>query len=171
MRSRESNGLNEKTTVGLLADLGADVKAGTGAARVQGSAPFLGQADTRRLRFPGPELGKYSIEAELGRGGMGVVYRAFDPRLYRHVALKLMLQRATAADLGRFRDEARVTAQLQHPSIVPIYDIGQTDSGEIYYTMRLVRGQTLAQLVDEHRAEVAGRDPQAPEGWTQFKFL
>ncbi len=92
---------------------------------------------------------------------MGVVYRAFDPRLRRHVALKLMLQRATAADLGRFRDEARVTAQFQHPSIVPIYDIGQTNSGEIYYTMRLVHGPTLAQLVDEQtssdsRPSVAG---------------
>jgi serine/threonine protein kinase len=64
-----------------------------------------------------------------------------------------------------------VTAQLQHPSIVPIYDIGQTKSGEIYYTMRLVRGPTLAQLVDAHRAQIAGGDPQAPEGWTQFKLL
>ena len=156
MSSREINALNEQTTV---------------AARLQAPAPLPDHADTRRLPFLGSELGRYLIEAELGRGGMGVVYRAFDSRLCRHVALKLMLQRATAADLGRFRDEARVTAQLQHPSIVPIYDIDQTNSGEIYYTMRLVHGPTLAQLVDEHRAQIAGREPQAPEGWTLFKLL
>ncbi len=148
MSSREIKGPHEETT--RLTNLGNE----SGAALL-----------------PGSELDEYAIEAELGRGGMGVVYRAFDPKLRRHIALKLMHLEATATNLTRFRDEAQVTAQLQHPSIVPIYDIGQAKTGEIYYTMRLVLGRTLAEVVSEHRARVTGADPEAPEGWTPFKLL
>ena len=170
MSSSEIKSPNEETT--RLSNLCDESDAGPGAARPrQDEAPGPNPADTRRLPLPGSELDEYAIEAELGRGGMGVVYRAFDPRLRRHIALKLMHQEATAANLTRFRDEAQVTAQLQHPSIVPIYDIGQAKNGEIYYTMRLVRGQTLAEVVWEHRAQVAGGGPEAPDGWTPFKLL
>ena len=170
MSSREIKSPNEETT--RLSNLGDKSGAGPAAARPrQHEAPCPDPLDTRSLPLPGSELDEYAVEAELGRGGMGVVYRAFDPRLRRHIALKLMHQEATAANLTRFREEAQVTAQLQHPSIVPIYGIGQTKSGEIYYTMRLVRGQTLTEVVSEHRAHVAGGDPEAPEGWTPFKLL
>ena len=170
MSSREIKGPNEETT--RLSNLGDVSGAGPGARTPRpDEAPCPDPADNRRLPLPGSELDEYAIEAELGRGGMGVVYRAFDPRLRRHIALKLMHLEATAANLTRFRDEAQVTAQLQHPSVVPIYDIGQAESGAIYYTMRLVRGQTLAEVVSEHRARLAGGDPEAPEGWTPFKLL
>ena len=170
MSSREIKGPNEETT--RLSNLGDESGAGPGRGTPRpDEAPCPDPADNRRLPLPGSELDEYAIEAELGRGGMGVVYRAFDPRLRRHIALKLMHQEATAANLTRFRDEAQVTAQLQHPSVVPIYDIGQAESGEIYYTMRLVRGQTLAEVVSEHRTHLAGNDPEAPEGWTPFKLL
>ena len=172
MSSKRAKGQDEATTTNWLSDLdeisGADPS--TPALRPD-KVPVPDQGDTLELPVPGSKLGEYVIGAEMGRGGMGVVYRTFDPRPRRHVALKLMLHRATAANLRRFRDEAQVTAQLQHPSIVPIYDAGQSASGEIYYTMRLVRGPTLAEVVAEHRTRVAGGGPETPEGWTLFRLL
>ena len=133
MPTRETKSRHDETT--RLSPPGDESSAEPGAGT---HPPFPDRADAGRSPFLGSELDGYVIEAEVGRGGMGVVYRAFHPRLRRHVALKLMHQRSTAVNLRRFRDEAQVTAQLQHPSIVPIYDVGQTKSGEIYYTMRLV---------------------------------
>ena len=167
MSSDETKSANEETKTNWLADLDDACRAEPNAATLKPPE----QAGTRELPPLGSQLGDYAIEAELGRGGMGVVYRAFDPRLNRHVDLKLMLHTATPSNLGHFREEAQVTAQLQHPSIVPIYDVGQTESGEIYYTMRLVRGPTLAQLVDEHRSRIGLGDVEVPEGWTLFKLL
>ena len=107
--------------------------------------------------LPARSLGRYLLEDELGRGGMGVVYRAFDRDLRRHVALKVV--RRDAADpralAGRFTAEAQLTAQLQHPAILPVYDLGRTDEGELFYTMRLVRGRTLAKLAHDLRADPA----------------
>ena len=167
MSSDETKSANEETKTNWLANLDDACKAEPNAATLKPSA----QAGTRELPPLGLLLGDYAIEAELGRGGMGVVYLAFDPRLNCHVALKLMLHTATPSNLWRFREEAQVTAQLQHPSTVPIYDVGQTESGELYYTMRLVRGPTLAQLVDEHRSRMDLGDVEVPEGWTLFKLL
>src|SRR5262245_38673735 len=63
---------------------------------------------------------RYRIDEEIGRGGMGVVYRAFDQDLSREVALKVMLREGDIEDDVRFVEEARATAKLQHPAIVPI---------------------------------------------------
>ena len=172
MSSDQTRGPDEETRTNWVSNLNDEVTAEADTATPhEEEAVSSGQSETPRLSIPGSELGGYSIEGELGRGGMGVVYRAFDPRLRRRVALKLMLHIASASTLRQFRDEAQVTAQLQHPSIVPIYDVGQTNSGEIYYTMRLVRGPTLKQLVDEYRTRVAGGEAETPEGWTLFKLL
>ena len=98
----------------------------------------------------GTELGGYRIESLLGRGGMGVVYRAHDLALDRNVALKVL-----APDLAedeRFRErflrESKLAAALDHPAIVPIYDAGEID-GQLFIAMRLVEGTDLKRLLAE----------------------
>ena len=94
---------------------------------------------------PGEALGPYRVEALLGAGGMGEVYRARDPRLARGVAIKVLrLQAAGDAALKqRFDREAKVLATLSHPHICPVFDVGQQD-GIDYLVMEHLEGETLA---------------------------
>ena len=96
----------------------------------------------------GEDLAGYVLEALVGRGGMGEVYRAHDPRLNRPVALKLLTPRL--ADDARFRerllDESRRAAALDHPNVVPIYEAGEAD-GRLFIAMRYVEGTDLKSLL------------------------
>ncbi len=97
----------------------------------------------------GCTLGHFRLDARLGRGGMGAVYRAWDSSLERDVALKVLLG-ASDASRERFLREARVQAKLRHPNVVPIHFVGvsPTESGEVsFLVMDIVEGETLAELL------------------------
>jgi serine/threonine protein kinase len=109
-------------------------------------------ADGRRdaqPETPSLQIGGYEIVGELGRGGMGVVFKAWQTQLKRFVALKMILARAHAgpAELARFRREAEAVARLQHPNIVQVYEIGEQD-GCPYLTLEYVAGGSLAEHLD-----------------------
>jgi serine/threonine protein kinase len=98
--------------------------------------------------LPGLRIAGYEIRGILGRGGMGVVYKAWQVELKRMVALKMIrpLGEVTAADKVRFQREAQAVAQLQHPNIVRIYDVGEVN-GQPYFSLEFVDGGSLHQRI------------------------
>ena len=94
----------------------------------------------------GSTVGDYELKQEIGRGGMGVVYRAFQSSLQRTVALKMIPNAAFAAsqDLARLRAEALAAARLSHPNIVPVYEVGE-HNGQPWFSMQFIEGTTLSQ--------------------------
>ncbi len=105
---------------------------------------------------PPSRIGKYEILAELGRGAMGTVYKARDPRLDRLVAVKMMSEELLIEEemRSRFQREAKSAANLQHPNIVTVFDFGELDGeGAPYIVMELLEGASLAQLMEERKPE------------------
>jgi serine/threonine-protein kinase len=111
--------------------------------------------DNNRRRPPGdapptpPHTARYRFDAFLARGGMGEVWRGRDTVLGREVALKVLREPVFAdGELrARFEYEARQVGRLEHPSIVPVYDVGELADGRPFFVMKLVHGQTLAELL------------------------
>jgi branched-chain amino acid transport system substrate-binding protein len=114
------------------------------------ASPLRKLAGITSLPHPFGTVDHYKLEGVIGEGGMGVVYKAFDLRLKRIVALKMIRtgRLASAEDLHRFHREAQAAAAMNHPNIVPIYDSADYE-GQPYFTMRLISGRTL---------DAAGRD-------------
>ena len=111
------------------------------------------RAEVRRAR----RLGQYTIEAKIGEGGMGVVYRAHHGMMRRPTAIKLLRpEKAVEANLKRFEREVQLTARLTHPHTITIFDYGRTPDGVFYYAMELLDGASLERVV-----AVAGRLPPA----------
>jgi serine/threonine-protein kinase len=98
---------------------------------------------------PPVRLGRYEVNGELGQGGMGRVLCGRDPDLHRDVAVKVMRgdQHADADLRRRFLAEAQIAAQLQHPGVAPVYELGTAADGSPYFAMKVVRGSTLAELL------------------------
>jgi serine/threonine protein kinase len=132
----------------LLAEADADVRREVEALLAQQTGD--GRDDFTLTRATaGASLGPYRIEAKLGAGGMGEVYRALDSRLHRLVAIKVLAPDLSSdpAALERFTREARAASALNHPNICTLYDIGE-DAGRRFLVMELLEGQSLRQRLD-----------------------
>lgn len=94
-------------------------------------------------------IGRFQVQRELGRGGMGVVYECYDPALERLVAVKISHQDKELQEmqLGQFLTEAKINSQLEHPTIVPVYELGVDDSGSIFFAMQKIKGESLRELL------------------------
>lgn len=144
-----------------------------------GDAPTMAQDDaatlveTGRVRIPSrrpepqdyPNLPGYEIQGILGRGGMGVVYRAVQSNLRRSVALKVLpsvMGTTNPTAVARFRREATSAARLHHTNIIPVYDFGESGSA-YYYAMELIEGRPLTEVVLEF-AEQRAKSPATRAG-------
>jgi serine/threonine-protein kinase len=119
--------------------------------------PSSGRGGRLREPEPGsPELpagtaGRYEVQREIARGGMGAVLQGRDMDLQRDVALKVLLEadQARAELRQRFVEEAQIAGQLQHPGVAPVYELGTFADGRPFFSMKLVKGRTLAALLGE----------------------
>ncbi len=127
----------------------------------------------RRLSDHAGGYGRYKIRGEVARGGQGAVLRVWDEDLRRNLAMKVILGSGNASTgdtpnvdpktLGRFLEEAQVTGQLDHPGIVPVHELGLDSEGQVYFTMKLVKGETFKDVIEKvHRDE---------DGWTMTRTL
>ena len=123
------------------------------------TAPPLDAPAPKRPLVPG---------ALLGAGGMGEVFRVHDDTLHRHLAMKVLSEELTQAPevRARFLQEAEVTAQLAHPGIPPVHEIGELPSGRPYFTMKEVHGTTLGEVIEE-----VHRDPTGASRWSEQRLL
>ncbi|MDA1264553.1 MAG: serine/threonine-protein kinase [Planctomycetota bacterium] len=126
-----------------------------------------------RLEAHEPSDSRYETRGEIARGGMGAILQVWDVDLRRTLAMKVALNKGSAEDgspkstdprlLARFLEEAQITAQLDHPGIVPVHELGLDADGKVYFTMPLVRGRDLASILELVKT---GED-----GWTLARAL
>ncbi len=107
------------------------------------------------------------MRRRVGRGGMGIVMSARDLILQREVAMKLMFDRAKPSSVVRFYQEAQITAQLEHPNIVPVHELNLNDRDKPFYTMKLVRGTSLKKVLER----LGNEDPAYTEQWPLSALL
>ncbi|MCK6458270.1 MAG: serine/threonine protein kinase [Planctomycetes bacterium] len=113
---------------------------------------------------------RYELREEIARGGMGVVLKVWDKDLRRTLAMKAAstgvpdeTDPISLAQVTRFLEEAQITGQLDHPGIVPVHELGVDEEGRVFFTMRLVRGQTLDEVIRLARAD--------KDGWSRARAL
>ncbi|MHC4938848.1 MAG: WD40 repeat domain-containing serine/threonine protein kinase [Planctomycetota bacterium] len=125
-----------------------------------------GSGIQERLAQLGRRTGRYNLREEVARGGMGVILKIWDKDLRRTLAMKASFHHFRGDDgevpaaaqeiVARFVDEAQITAQLDHPGIVPVHELGVDNDGRMYFTMRLVKGHTLDEIIRLARADKEG---------------
>ena len=127
-------------------------------------APVVQPASPEMPRTPPKD---YQVYGVIARGGMGVIFKGRDPNLGREVAFKVLKSDLAGKQSAeqRFVEEAQVGGQLQHPGLVPVYELGRFDDGRPYFTMKLVKGRTLADLLADRP------DPTADRGTYLRHFL
>ncbi len=109
---------------------------------------------------------RYLLGEKLGSGGMGVVVEAYDPRMRREIAVKRPIR---AGDEGsRILAEARIQSALEHPAIVPVYEVGRDLEGRAYFTMRRLEGTSLAEVLHDRKTS---RDTRVATRWTTSRLL
>ncbi len=147
--------LNALTCGGASARVGPDGPRRDDPRRGPPEGPSAWEPFLSRLRSRGPVHTRYVPLEEIGRGGMGVVRKVYDKDLRRFVAMKVV-RTSFGGDVssserdrrvGRFLEEAQVAGQLDHPGIVPVYDVGVTADGSVYFTMKLIEGQSLRAIL------------------------
>jgi len=133
-------------------------------------APEFWRQFLERLTRRAMDQDRYAVEGAVNEGAMGEIHRVFDRDLRRRLAMKVMKERAkgesgasSSSRLGRFLEEAQVTAQLDHPGIVPVHELGIDDQGKVFFTMKLVKGEDLSAVL----AKCKGGD----EEWNQTRVL
>ena len=125
-----------------------------------------GQKSVKELLVQRGKSGeRYLVESEIARGGMGAVLRAVDCDIRREVAVKYLLKQADARNKARFVEEAQITGQLEHPNIPPVHELGVDSQKRVFFAMKMVRGRSLAQVLDELR-----KNPKSSE-WPLSRLL
>ncbi len=119
-----------------------------------GSTDSAERVVSPKASSPLPLVEGYEIVEEIGRGGMGVVYKGRDPKLGRELAIKVINEASGGRNrlVRKFIEEAQITGQLQHPGIVPVHELGVLADKRPYFTMKLVRGRTFAELLAKREA-------------------
>ncbi|MEC8050139.1 MAG: bifunctional serine/threonine-protein kinase/formylglycine-generating enzyme family protein [Myxococcota bacterium] len=121
-----------------------------------------------------PRLGPYIDLGPLGQGGMGEVRRVLDPTLNRHVAMKILHPNAMKNPhlMARFIEEVQVGAQLQHPNIIPVHELGVLDDGRLFFTMKEVKGREFSKAIHEvHEASQNGKWGVTDDGWNFTRLI
>jgi len=120
----------------------------------QGGVTLAGQLGVAELLAQPRARGeRYVVAGEIARGGMGAVLRAVDCDIRREVAVKYMLDQSDPKKKARFIEEAQVTGQLEHPNIVPIYDLGMDAQKRLFFSMKIIKGRSLKDVLDQPRPE------------------
>ena len=143
--------------LGVEQDVDLDDDATLAGSRHSRQSPPVPTTPPRRTTGAGRAAkGRYRVDGELARGGMGAILTAFDQDVRREIAMKVMLADAPSKmAVARFLEEGQVTGQLEHPNIVPVYEVGLDAAQRLYFTMKMVRGQSLKQRIADARADIA----------------
>jgi serine/threonine-protein kinase len=127
--------------------------------------PLVQPRSAEMPRENGAGLGRFQLQGEIARGGMGAILKGRDVDLGRDLAIKVMLEshQGNPEVTSRFVEEAQIGGQLQHPGVVPVYELGTFPDRRPYFAMKLVKGQTLAALLAERRDRSAVSSPLVGE--------
>ncbi|MEM9283601.1 MAG: serine/threonine-protein kinase [Verrucomicrobiota bacterium] len=136
---------------------------------LQPTIPATGASDPDQTTLPEPSQPRYKSGGSIARGAMGEIREAKEVPVGRRVAMKVIhdQQRNEALVRARFIEEAQITGQLEHPSIVPMHDLGVDENGHLFYTMKLVDGETLAAIL----ARIAEGDAETVQAYPLSRLL